>query len=187
MKVDIKILFSLITLFFLSSFSLQNKNLVEWKENQKLSWSDYFFMNLNNSERKALAMTATNIEYTVYEQKGKAPRFVFRNYFNKEYSWTRTTRKDILKHEQLHFDISELYTRKMRKELGLMTQRNIKDVKLYLKKFEELNQDMIINQKRYDKETHFKIGDGENLSQTQQYWYDSINNELNKLEAYRSN
>ena len=187
MKARFKIIFFCITLFFLSSFSLQNKNLIEWKENQKLTWSDYLFVNLTNSQRKALAMTATNIEYTVYEQKGKAPRFEFRNYFNKEYSWTRTTRKDILLHEQLHFDISELYTRKMRKELGLMTQKNIKDVKLYLNKFGELNQDMIINQRRYDKETHFKISDGEDLSQIQQFWCDSIHIELNKFEAYRSN
>ena len=187
MKSKLNVLIGCLLILMFTSFVVNKDHLIEWKDNLKLSWNDYQLVDQKSNQRKALAMTATNIEYTIYEQKNVAPRFVIKNYFNKEYSWTRTKRSDILQHEQLHFDISELYTRKMRRDLGSMTKKNIKDVNLYLKKFEELNQDMIKNQRRYDKETHFKIGDGENLSPIQQFWIDSIHVELNKLESYRYN
>lgn len=184
MKAVLNIIIGCFVIFLFTSFSIDKEHFIEWNKNRKLTWNDYQFVIQNTLQRRALAMTATNIEYTIYEQKGVAPRFVIKNYFNKDYSWSRTTRKDILQHEQLHFDISELYTRKMRRDLGLMTKQNIQDIELYLNQFEELNQDMITNQRRYDKETHFNIGDGENLSKIQTFWIDSIQNELNKLNAF---
>ncbi len=157
---------------------------IEWSASRSLSWSDYVKKSTSFNNSKALAMTATSIEYTVYEKSNTPPVYVFKNYFEKKHSWTITARKDVLKHEQLHFDISELYARKMRKEMKLLNQQKEKDNRKYQKKFNELNNDMIANQKRYDKETHYNIGDGITLSDKQQFWIDSIKLELNKLKDF---
>jgi predicted secreted Zn-dependent protease len=59
-----------------------------------------------------------------------------------------------LSHEQLHFDISELYARRMREMLGRQTFGP--NVRAEVRRiFKQLNQELSEFQDRYDRETDF--------------------------------
>lgn len=70
----------------------------------------------------------------------------------------------ILSHEQLHFDIAELYARKFRKQLS-ETQFST-DIKAEVKElYQKVLKELYIYQNKYDRETNFSRD-----RKQQQYW-----------------
>ena len=56
-----------------------------------------------------------------WDCNGNAFTFTATSKFDKENSWKRDVRTaELLAHEQLHFDLAELYARKMRKHFALL-------------------------------------------------------------------
>lgn len=110
-------------------------------------------------KQSVAALTASGISYqfsTDWEGGEMVVDFVVTAYFYPERSWYRPELCDdvILSHEQLHFDISELFTRKMRERLAKASfSKNVKAEvnKIYVQVIKELNQ----FQNQYDKETNF--------------------------------
>ena len=45
----------------------------------------------------------------------------------------------VLQHEQIHFDLTELYARKMRKSVESLRQKNITNISIYRKKIQHWN------------------------------------------------
>ncbi len=103
-------------------------------------------------------------------------------YFIKNKSWVKNETDYLLSHEQLHFDIAELYNRKFKKAVS--------EIKFETKKIEEtipniflrFNKERIKNQNLYDEETRH----GESKVQ-QEIWIKKINNELKNFELYSNN
>jgi len=87
----------------------------------------------------------------------------------------------VLRHEQIHFDITEIFSRKLRKELveAKVTSTNFITAKPI---FDRVFNEMRNRQKRYDQETVR----GEK-KETQEYWEAIIELELAKYEFYKSN
>lgn len=52
-------------------------------------------------------------------------------YFNKNESWLRKNDKKLLEHEQIHFDITELIARKLRKKIQEAQINKIRDIDYY--------------------------------------------------------
>ncbi len=77
-------------------------------------------------------------------------------YFYPDKSWYRpeTANEGILGHEQLHFDITELFAREMRYRLA--QTKFTGNVKAEVKAiYSQVNQDLTQFQERYDRETNF--------------------------------
>ncbi len=146
-------------LYFLGMnfLSAQENETIAWTE-VRLTWKD-FKAEPPRSGRVA-ATTASGISYqfsTSGTKNALSIDFVIATHFYPEKSWYNPVLGDdfVLSHEQLHFDITELFARKLRKELSetTFTHENVKSkVKaIYNKNNKALND----YQNRYDEATNF--------------------------------
>lgn len=139
------------------SSASQEFEAVLWEPGLKLTWPD--FKARPDSRSKAAAITASGIsyEFSTQETNGEfALEFTVNTYFYPLKSWYQPEECDavILSHEQLHFDISELFARKFRKVLRENRfSRNVKAEVGAL--FRQVNRELADFQDVYDRETSF--------------------------------
>ncbi len=155
----------------------ESEEMILWSPEVKLTWLD--FKAKPPSVTRAAATTASGISYqfsTIYEGNVMQVDFTVEAHFYPDKSWYKKELCDdvILSHEQLHFDISELFARKMRAQLSSTKfTSNIKREiqKIYKTTLQELND----FQNTYDNETNFS----RNL-EAQLRWNVKIKKELAK-------
>lgn len=119
-----------------------------------LKWSD-FKAEPNRTGHKAETHTELTASYTADQD---SLYFEVRCVFHPDRSWTKETNNDyLLNHEQRHFDLTEVYTRKLRKELteSNVTVRNYK--RIFSDTFREVNRELYHMQQEYDKETRHSL------------------------------
>jgi len=115
-----KILWTLLSLSALLLFSSgsESPDIIYWSDHSRLSWND-FQANPRLDYQNFSALTSSGIVHYTGCENGQIT-YKVRSYFEKHESWVkeeaRTTHH--LKHEQIHFDITELYARKLRKLLS---------------------------------------------------------------------
>ncbi|MDO6603368.1 DUF922 domain-containing protein [Arenibacter palladensis] len=135
----------------------QEDEVILWTPARKLAWSDFKGKPSNISG--AAAITASGITYN-FSAQGTKDRmeldFKVETHFYPDKSWYKPKLANpiILSHEQLHFDISEVYARKMRRILAKtkFTSNAKSEVKaIYRGILRELND----YQNQYDSETNF--------------------------------
>ncbi|MCM4151314.1 DUF922 domain-containing protein [Arenibacter sp. N53] len=135
----------------------QEEEVVEWHPGKKLTWADFKGKPSNISN--AAAITASGITYN-FSAQGTADKmeldFKVSCHFYPNKSWykPKLANPTVLGHEQLHFDITEVYARKMRQELAKtkFTKNAKSEVKeIYRKILKDLND----FQNKYDSETNF--------------------------------
>jgi hypothetical protein len=143
-----------------------------------LTWND-FKAKPDNVGQEA-AMTASAIETNMTHQNYLV-NMTIETKFYPYASWSLKNKQNdyILKHEQLHFDITELYSRMLKKEL-LDNLKYKKDITKYqpiaqkdMKAWDEA-------QRLYDKETNHSINES-----AQEKWNEYIAAELEKYADYR--
>jgi predicted secreted Zn-dependent protease len=83
-------------------------------------------------------------------------------------------------HERLHFDIAELYARKIRKKIQELSARNITDIKIYNTMIRELLEESNTIDRQYDIETLHGA-----LLKKQKQWEVKIKDELRVLESFK--
>lgn len=136
----------------------QELETISWSE-RKLTWED-FKGEPPQSDRVA-ATTASGISYrfTTLSNTSKHLKvnFEISTHFYPNESWYKPELCDdiILGHEQLHFDITELFARKLRKEFSQATfdHTNIKSKVKSI--YNKNNKELSAFQNRYDAETNF--------------------------------
>ncbi len=149
-------------IFFFISVSAQTsygQDLEEmlWSSERRLTWEDFRGEVPRGSG--AAATTASGITYqfsSIETQGGMEVDFVVSAFFYPEKSWYKPSicNELVLSHEQLHFDISELYARKMRDVLR--KTRFTKNVKAEIRAiYKRILKELDFFQNRYDKETNF--------------------------------
>ncbi len=148
----------------------------QWKDHKALTWED-FKGPVNAASDESAAATHCGIGFRVNNigASGK-PEVVVYNSFYINKSWVRPDAKipAILEHEQGHFDLCEIYTRKLR-SLLFNFRFDIAEVKPALMNiFTEVNDLYERRQQAYESETSH----GTNLAQ-QKKWQDIISKELN--------
>lgn len=151
---------------------------LRWSADRPLAWGDFKGRSSSTSPNKA--MTDSGIAIAFQCEDGRADVKVS-CYFNPAKSWTRTgDSKRLLAHEQLHFDITELFARKLRKtivELGTDCETLNREIGgLYDRNFEVYAE----FQARYDRETHHSTIEPEQLR-----WEQLVAEELKALEAFQ--
>ncbi len=171
-------------LFLFVGKSDSNEDTMTWSESRKLTWAD--FKATPDTSSDAVALTASGITFG-YSVKTSSSRIIdfkatVEAHFYPDKSWYIKHKGNnyILKHEQLHFDITELYVRKFRQQLGrLVVNQNIK------KQMDQIhvaiNEALEKIQKSYDAQTQHSINEG-----AQEYWQGFVEEELNKLDKYKS-
>jgi hypothetical protein len=121
------LLFVLFTL--LTSFNTtEDQNKLLWSDHGQLTWADFKGQPKQNSFGDAL--TAVNISAKPYVKNRKL-NYVVKAYFLKDKSWCKVRSGNLLEHEQLHFDIAELYARKVRQKVAELQSAGIKDHRIY--------------------------------------------------------
>lgn len=172
-------LYTVFFLFIFISVNGQNKNEIPWSEDNALTWDKFKKRAGANSLYKAY--TYSGIRYKV-DQEEEMVTIGVDCYFLKNESWVYKgfTKDYLLNHEQRHFDITEIYARKMRTELAkyvvpireFMENNMIKDVERI---FNDLYDEMERTQKKYDKETNHSM-----IKDKQAEWNDWIDNQLER-------
>ena len=135
----------------------QDYETIAWSTENKLTWND--FRGRAPSNDRAAATTASGISYqfSTNSINGEIELdYKVSTFFYPNKSWYQPHLCDslILSHEQLHFDISELFARKMRIRLasGTFTQNVKSEVKtIYKEILDELEE----FQDLYDDQTNF--------------------------------
>src|SRR5438128_520567 len=107
------VLVLLLCAFGSSGLAQNTPDSVYWNKQRVLSWAD--FLGKPENEPIIGARTFTSIRYKLLDYDTSC-RVLVRCVFLPRESWTRTQHATEygLKHEQLHFDISELFARKLR-------------------------------------------------------------------------
>jgi hypothetical protein len=173
MKLRKTLLVSLLLIMFCCFQSQAQEspdNIIEWSDRDKLDWNDYVFRKLKNgNERGEIAISTIRISARGY-LNNEMPDFIVKAYFVKSDSWTSdSTHVDLLKHEQLHFDIGELYAQKIRLKIEELKSNG----EVSPKKYRSAIKNIITIFKRYsgqyDRETGFGTDD-----ETQGVWNDRI-------------
>lgn len=149
--------------------------MIFWREDLKLSWSD--FNGEPQLESPYEAMTASGIEYA-YEAKNRNGQLSFtfkvRAYFNPNTSWVKPSSRTnaLLAHEQVHFDISELHARILIKAFdeASFTENFKKEIDTIYQSVIKRRAEM---QKLYDKET-----DHSRNTEIQKEWIKQVENQL---------
>lgn len=144
---------------------------IPWSESRKLSWQD--FKAPPHSDPRTAAITASGITYSFSSRAmGNAVTANFEVYalFYPNQSWYRPQQCNahILAHEQLHFDITELFARKMRQRLQETTfSLDIREevAAIYSDILRELDQ----FQQLYDVETNYSRD-----VEKQEYWNQKV-------------
>jgi hypothetical protein len=164
----------------LSEFHQKDKqDTIHWSSTRKLTWNDFKSKPDNRSEYKAMTFSKVEIKHESFDNY-----FVINitSVFSCPLSWSKNMESSrLLKHEQLHFDITEIAARYIRKEF---IQHDITDISALsnslqdiYRKYNRIFRDSI--NLMYDEETeHGTIAD------KQKEWEVKIAKELKLLEAY---
>lgn len=157
---------------------------IEWTSKRKLTWDDFKGIPDNENYPNALAVTnsAIGFEPSSFNPFKDGKLFV-RNMFYNNGSWVLEKGKTdyVLRHEQIHFDITEIYTRKLRKTL-IDANVNTNNSSRAYAIFDSIKKEWENHQEKYDYET--QNGDKE---ETQKQWEAYVELELIKYDLYKSN
>ncbi|ARV08819.1 hypothetical protein BTO05_03885 [Winogradskyella sp. PC-19] len=155
---------------------------IEWSDKRRLVWSDFKGTPDTEAHPNTLAITNSGFGIESSFNPFKASEIIVHNTFNTFKSWGIPEHMNdyVLRHEQIHFDITEIFTRKLRKTLfdNNLTSKDITRAKAL---FESTFQEYKLFQERYDADTQ----KGEKKD-TQEKWEAIVEIELAKYDAYKT-
>jgi len=164
-------------------FSFQSgRDELLWQENKPLTWADFKGV---PEKRFAVASTHYDILKSVSAENDSGAIVKIRAVFFRNESWRKKEwiNDDVLIHEQKHFDIVELFARKIRKAIKGTTFQNYNDL---IKKTNEIyrkyDKEMDSFQDLYDKETDSSMNGKE-----QRKWNAKISSGLKDMDNYKDN
>ena len=156
---------------------------MQWNENRQLTWND--FRGVPDAGDSYVASTNSGMSfsfsYKVVNGNMTMEYEIFCNFYP-ELSWHKPNLVSpyILQHEQTHFDISELYARKLRKAMEETSFSNNpkEEVNEVYQNMENSRQEL---QTKYDFET-----DHSNNEPVEIQWRHFVANELKKYDSWKS-
>lgn len=156
-----------------------------WKEDQKLIWNQFKSPVNRKNNPDVVAYTHCGWEYTVVKSPNpKSPVTIkITTIFNEDKSWKDVKRINdyVLLHEQKHFDIAEIFARKLRKEVAEKIRTSGDYDKAFRTIYNTVSTDYRNFQISYDKDT--KHG----MNKEKQAEYNTlISEELENLKSYKA-
>ena len=192
----LKNIFFLIGFISLMSFSFVKDDFILWQENKKLKIQDFKADNKDtikvNRQQFLGAISAIRIEYSSFQRnKNSVPDFSVKTYFDPNESWMLLKNDYVLQHEQIHFDLTELYARKMRKSVESLRQKNVTNISIYRKKIQRWNamKEKASNQFDADNQDYYiKIGQKILFQKNpkQEAWKKKVDRELFQYSLFKN-
>lgn len=152
---------------------------IDWSPHIKLHWDD-FQARRKLSPGFGIASTYSDFEYEYSRFEGKVYIKIFvRFYCDKSWRNKWYSMDEVLAHEQLHFDINELFGRKFFEGIGDLKKQNKFSRSAVSKLYSRLQEDCNDYQDRYDDDTgHSTNGHQQNL------WNNKLIDELKALQKF---
>ncbi len=192
----LKNIFFFVGFITLMSFSFVKDNFILWQENKKLKIQDFKADNKDtikvNRQQFLGAISAIRIEYSSFQRnKNSVPDFSIKTYFDPNESWMLLKNDYVLQHEQIHFDLTELYARKMRKSVESLRQKNVTNISIYRKKIQHWNvmKERASNQFDADNQDYYiKIGQKILFQKNpkQEAWKKKVDRELFQYSLFKN-
>ena len=192
----LKNIFFFIGFISLMSFSFVKDDFILWQENKKLKIQDFKAENNDtikvNRKQFLGAISAIRIEYSSFQRnKNSVPEFSIKTYFDPNESWMLLKNDYVLQHEQIHFDLTELYARKMRKSVESLRQKNVTNISIYRKKIQHWNvmKEKASNQFDADNQDYYiKIGQKILFQKNpkQEAWKKKVDRELFQYSLFKN-
>jgi Bacterial protein of unknown function (DUF922) len=130
------------------------EELLNWSSTRKLTWADYKAAPNPNSDAAASTTSYLGISYNISSRDFS---YTIESKFSKTRSWGLHKTSYILSHEQGHFDIAEVFARKLHKK---MSEYRF-DRKDYEKDLRKIYKDILDEKEKaqndYDRETNHSI------------------------------
>ncbi|MHA7101357.1 DUF922 domain-containing protein [Roseivirga pacifica] len=154
---------------------------IEWNEDRPISWEDY---GVRTFGKKPSSFAITSVTHSVRGGlKNGEPNFQVKVLFVKKDSWTSdTTNVRLFEHERLHFDLAELYGRKIRKQIVMLGNQGIDKLSVYKRYVRLLLDEYKRKSMDYDAETRHGA-----LFDQQQEWEEFVHHELERLIDFKFN
>lgn len=176
-----KLSFVLLLIFTTTGILHAQDSRIPWNQDRPLVWEDFRGEADLNVRFNASTNSGIGFSWSYKsDQNGEDFQYEISNFFDSEKSWVKTGSESphLLKHEQLHFDISELHARQFRKSLSQFeTSKNIKaDLNRLYRQHE---QERLQMQRRFDQETKHSMN-----KEAQVNWETYIQKQLKKLATY---
>lgn len=178
-------IFVILFLFAITGLQAQHDpEKIFWKD-EPLSWDDFRASPVKESPFKANTNAGISYSWNLKNENGVISlNYEVYSFFNPHSSWVMPTSKSdyLLNHEQLHFDITELHARKLRKALkNLKIEELQKDPKAVLNSFyTKIEKERSAMQHKYDRETNHSIN-----KEAEAKWQKFVKEELSKLQDYQ--
>jgi uncharacterized protein DUF922 len=156
---------------------------IDWSDSHKLKQSD-FMAKRKGSSGFAVATTASAFGYSIVNDNGTISGSIYVRFYcdsswwNPEYK-VSDIQDEILDHEQLHFDICELFGRKLFKEMVSLRKSGRSNGNNIDRMHTRLERQYSQYQDKYDKETNHSID-----RTAQKKWDKKVKKELHELAEY---
>jgi hypothetical protein len=156
---------------------------ITWNKNRKLTWDDFRGPVPHDADDITAAATFCGIGFetnTITSNNNNLKISIYNSFYTGN-SWVRPEERNdnILAHEQGHFDLCELYTRKLRERMSNV-QVNVKTLKPVLSSiYDQVQQEYRQRQEEYENDTEH----GVNLLQ-QKKWQQMLERELGQTEDW---
>lgn len=177
-----KFCFLIISIIFsLSSYSQNEPEKVYW-EQDGLSWKDFKAAPDHSSRFDANTNAGLSFSWGLSNENGLMGfTYEVTSYFNPAQSWIKPASHTeyLLKHEQLHFDITELHARKLRKKLAGIDPTSLnKNAKGNINRiYQEIEKERKMMQLQFDKESKHSLD-----KEGEAYWQHFVRAEMLKYE-----
>ncbi|MGB0981073.1 MAG: DUF922 domain-containing protein [Winogradskyella sp.] len=173
---------SVVVFCFLLLFAQSKEETLTWSASQKLTWADFKAKPNLNSNAVAITASGITFAYSAKTLNNKIVSFTttVNSHFYPNKSWCKKKKANnyILAHEQLHFDITELYARKFKQQLAKLTvNQNIKTQLNNL--HQSITKGLNTTQKKYDAQSKHSIN-----VEAQKQWEAFIKAELETLDDF---
>ncbi len=173
----------LLLLSFVTLHLTAQEEKLEWGADRQLTWRD--FKGEPEKSKEFVATTNSGVSLAFSSQtKNKITTYTtaVTTFFYPHSSWYRPGNVSayILKHEQTHFDISEIFARKLRKTLKELDQNDPEFKNLVQKAFNDNEYERVLFQSTFDVET-----DHSNYPDQEREWEQKVIDLLKELDAYK--
>jgi hypothetical protein len=167
----------LLLLLFVPSFFQSGEPMLHWQADEKLTWDDF-----QGQADYSIDMSAHTTSRINYGWKCKDGEFLVEveSIFDRERSWKKDLQTNrLLEHEQLHFDITEWYARKLRQTFASIDDACFKPVDDVKAQANAIRSEWKETQDLYD----FESDHGRDFDR-QDEWEDRVAGELVGLEEF---
>ena len=155
---------------------------IHWTKNNKLTWEDFKGKDLINSPFSAQSNCLYTLEQRpIFNKDSLTIHVMLRPCFTRKSSWVHpdALQDTLLMHEQVHFDLCELYGRIFRKNIAGLTINAMNFDKEISQVFNEMWTQYRAEQEKYDLETNHGT-----ITAMQIKWIRETDKRLNELSVW---